>query len=44
MRSITATVTLVLMAADWWDRTYNHAAYARAIEGLLAGLKHGFWG
>lgn len=43
MRSITAAVTLALMAADWWDRTYNHAAYARGLEGLLAAIKHSFW-
>jgi len=40
MKSITAAITVSLLAMDWWDRTYNHAAYGRAIEAIMASIKH----
>jgi len=41
MKSIIATIAVSLLVMDWWDRTYNHAAYARALEAMVAGIKHG---
>lgn len=40
MKSIIAAITVSLLAMDWWDRTYNHATYGRALAAIAASVKH----
>lgn len=40
MKSITAAIAITLLVLDWWDRSYNHSAYAHALEAMVASIRH----
>jgi hypothetical protein len=40
MKAITAATAMVLLVLDRWDHAYNHDAYTRALESLIASVRH----